>query len=143
MSIDLTGRTALITGAGAGLGRAHAHLLAAHGANVVVNDIPQSLDTAHAVAAEIAGRPAQLSDAIARAAELIRRSRAPLFFGLSRSSTDGQRAVCELADHIGATIDTTASIGHGPSIMALQNAGESTSTLGEVRHRSAARDRWR
>ena len=56
MSIDLTGRTALITGAGAGLGRAHAHLLAAHGANIVVNDIPQSLDKAHAVAAEIAGR---------------------------------------------------------------------------------------
>ena len=56
MSIDLTGRTALITGAGTGLGRAHAHLLAAHGANIVVNDIPQSLDKAHAVAAEIAGR---------------------------------------------------------------------------------------
>jgi NAD(P)-dependent dehydrogenase (short-subunit alcohol dehydrogenase family) len=55
MSIDLTGRTALITGAGAGLGRAHAHLLAAHGANIVVNDIPQSLDKAQAVAAEIAG----------------------------------------------------------------------------------------
>ena len=88
------------------------------------------------VAAEINGQPAQLSDAIVRAAELIRRSRAPLFFGLSRSSTDGQRAVCALADHIGATIDTTASIGHGPSIIALQNAGESTSTLGEVRHRS-------
>jgi formylmethanofuran dehydrogenase subunit B len=59
-----------------------------------------------------------------------------LFFGLSRSSTDGQRAACELADFIGATIDTTASIGHGPSITAFQNAGESTSTLGEVRHRS-------
>ena len=55
MSIDLTGRTALITGAGTGLGRAHAHLLAAHGANIVVNDIPQSLDKAHAVVAEIAG----------------------------------------------------------------------------------------
>ena len=88
------------------------------------------------VAAEIDSHSAQLSDAIARATEMIQRSRAPLCFGLSRSSTDGQRAVCELADHIGATIDTTASIGHGPSIMALQNAGESTSTLGEVRHRS-------
>ncbi len=53
MPIDLSGRTALITGAGAGLGRAHALLLAKQGARVVVNDIPQSLDKAQAVAAEI------------------------------------------------------------------------------------------
>jgi formylmethanofuran dehydrogenase subunit B len=89
-----------------------------------------------AAPSEIHGKPAELDEAINHATSLIRRSRSPLFFGLSRSSTDGQRAVCELADHIGATIDTTASIGHGPSILALQNAGESTSTLGEVRHRS-------
>ena len=89
-----------------------------------------------AAPSEIHGKPAGLEEAIDHAARLIGHSRSPLFFGLSRSSTDGQRAVCELADHIGATIDTTASIGHGPSILALQNAGESTSTLGEVRHRS-------
>lgn len=89
-----------------------------------------------AAPSEIHGKPASLEEAIDHAARLIRSSRSPLFFGLSRSSTDGQRAVCELADYIGATIDTTASIGHGPSILALQNAGESTSTLGEVRHRS-------
>jgi len=89
-----------------------------------------------AAPSEIHGKPAELDEAIDHAAQLIGRSKSPLFFGLSRSSTDGQRAVCELADHIGATIDTTASIGHGPSILALQNAGESTSTLGEVRHRS-------
>ena len=86
--------------------------------------------------AEIHGKPVQLDEAMDFAAALIGKAQAPLFFGLSRSSTDGQRAVCALADHIGATIDTTASIGHGPSIMAFQNFGESTSTLGEVRHRS-------
>lgn len=86
--------------------------------------------------ANMNGRAADLTEALDEAARLIRKARAPLFFGLSRSSTDGQRAVCELADRIGATIDTTASIGHGPSIVAFQNAGESTSTLGEVRHRS-------
>jgi formylmethanofuran dehydrogenase subunit B len=86
--------------------------------------------------ADINGHDVDLEEALDEAARMIRKAQAPLFFGLSRSSTDGQRAVCELADRIGATIDTTASIGHGPSIIAFQNAGESTSTLGEVRHRS-------
>lgn len=49
---DLEGRTAIVTGAGGGLGRSHALLLARHGARVVVNDMRG--DAAHAVAAEIA-----------------------------------------------------------------------------------------
>ncbi|MDZ4754237.1 MAG: SDR family NAD(P)-dependent oxidoreductase [Phycisphaerae bacterium] len=40
----LSGRIAIVTGAGGGLGREHARFLAAHGAAVVVNDVGASLD---------------------------------------------------------------------------------------------------
>jgi 3-oxoacyl-[acyl-carrier protein] reductase len=49
--LDMTGRTALVTGAGQGVGRQVALHIAAHGGAVVVNDY--HLDRAEAVAAEI------------------------------------------------------------------------------------------
>jgi formylmethanofuran dehydrogenase subunit B len=87
-------------------------------------------------AAAVDGRPATFDEAVGRAAGLLAAARSPLVYGLSRSTTEGQRAAAALADRIGATIDTTASTGHAPSILALQQVGESTCTLGEVRNRA-------
>lgn len=87
-------------------------------------------------AAQLDGKPSTTDAAFARAAELLSAARYPLVYGLSRSTTEGQRAAAALADRLGATIDTTASTGHAPSIMALQQVGESTCTLGEVKNRA-------
>ena len=59
--IDLTGRVAIVTGAGGGLGRSHALLLAQRGARVVVNDLGEA---ASAVVAEIVANGGQARAAV-------------------------------------------------------------------------------
>ena len=65
---DLTGRVALITGAGRGMGRASAERIAADGARVVVNDLDQTraaevADRLVSEGAEAMGVAADVSDA--------------------------------------------------------------------------------
>ena len=85
---------------------------------------------------QIRGRGVTFEDGVEAAAEILRSAKAPLIYGLSKSSTEGQRAAVALADRLGAIIDTTASEGHAPSILAMQQVGESTCSLGEIRNRA-------
>jgi formylmethanofuran dehydrogenase subunit B len=87
-------------------------------------------------AVQVSGEDASFEAAVARGAEILAGARWPLIYGLSRSSTPGQRAAVRLADQLRANIDTTASVCHAPSIMAIQQVGESTCTLGEIRNRA-------
>lgn len=93
-------------------------------------------DRSEVPSAMVRGRTVSHHEAFVEAGRILESARFPLIYGLSRSSTDGQRAAVRLAEVLGATIDTTASRCHAPSIMALQTVGESTSSLGEVKIRS-------
>lgn len=84
----------------------------------------------------IGGSSVSLPEAITRAARILCDADYPLIYGLSRSVTSGQRAAVALGETLGGVVDSTASLCHGPSIMALQEVGEVTSTLGEVRNRA-------
>jgi formylmethanofuran dehydrogenase subunit B len=86
--------------------------------------------------AEANGRPASLEAAIQRSANVLRLARNPLVYGLSQSTTAGQQAAIALAEHVGGIVDTTASLCHAPSVMAQQEVGKVTCTLGEVRNRA-------
>lgn len=83
----------------------------------------------------IEGKPASIADGVERAARILADAKYPLVYGLSDTTIESQRVAVGIADWIGANVDTTTSVCHGPSGMAFQGVGEVTCTLGEVRNR--------
>ena len=82
------------------------------------------------------GREVAWDEAIAEAARILSEADSPLIYGLSSTASEAQRKAIALADKLGAVIDTTSSICHGPTGLAMQTVGEPTCTLGEVRNRA-------
>jgi formylmethanofuran dehydrogenase subunit B len=84
----------------------------------------------------IAGREVEWDEAVAEAARILSAADSPLIYGLSSSASEAQRKAVALADRIGAAIDSTSSVCHGPTGLAMQRVGEPTCTLGEIRDRA-------
>ncbi len=82
------------------------------------------------------GREATTAEGIEAAAQILAEARYPIIYGLSDTTCEAQRQAVAIADLIGANIDTTTSVCHGPSGMAFQGVGESTATLGEIKNRA-------
>ncbi len=77
-----------------------------------------------------------LKEALDKAADILKGADFPLIYGLSSTEVDAQRRAIELAELLGATIDNTSSVCHGPTVVAAQDVGVSKCTLGEVRNRA-------
>ena len=82
------------------------------------------------------GKEVSWGEAYAEASAILRESHSPLVYGLSSAVTEAQRRAIELADRLGAVVDSTSSVCHGPTGLAMQGVGEPTCTLGEVRNRA-------
>jgi formylmethanofuran dehydrogenase subunit B len=82
------------------------------------------------------GREVTWREAIGETVRILSEADSPLIYGLSSTASEAQRKAVELADRLGAMIDTTSSVCHGPTGLAMQTVGEPTCTLGEVRNRA-------
>ena len=89
-----------------------------------------------APAAMIDNQPVAVEEAVEEAARTLVNARFPITYGLSDTTCEAQRQAVAISDTIRGNIDTTTSVCHGPSGIALQGVGESTMTLGEVKNRA-------
>ncbi|HXZ97862.1 MAG TPA: formylmethanofuran dehydrogenase subunit B, partial [Candidatus Acidoferrum sp.] len=78
--------------------------------------------------------PTTFARAIDRAARILSHAKYPLLYGWSQTSCEAISKGIELTELVGGLIDNTTTSCHGPTILGVQDAGEATSTLGEVRH---------
>ncbi len=80
--------------------------------------------------------PVSMDEAIQKAAQILTDAKYPLLYGWSSSTNEAQQVGVELAEELGSALDNCASICHGPSVMASQEIGLPTATLGQIRHRA-------
>lgn len=80
--------------------------------------------------------PVTLDEAIDRAAEILVNAKFPILYGWSLSSCEATKKGIELAEEVGAVIDNQTTVCHGPGVQGMHDIGESTCTLGEVKHRA-------
>lgn len=74
--------------------------------------------------------------AVEEASTILARAVSPLVVGLSATACEAQRVAMELAEAVGAFVDTPYVAFYGARALALQQVGEASCTLGEVKNRA-------
>ena len=84
----------------------------------------------------IGGKEETLENSLKKVVEILSEARRPLIYGLSSTECGAIGKAVEIAEYVGGILDNTSSVCHGPTILALQQVGESKTTLGEVKNRA-------
>ncbi|MCP1663029.1 MAG: formylmethanofuran dehydrogenase subunit B [Methanocalculus sp. MSAO_Arc1] len=69
-------------------------------------------------------------------AKILCDAKKPLMYGWSSTSCEAQSVGHEIAEAVGGMVDNTATVCHGPSLIAVQDVGLPTCTLGEAMNRA-------
>lgn len=75
-------------------------------------------------------------EAIDAAAKILANSKRPLMYGWASTLCEVHKKGILLAEELGAIIDNTATVCHGPSALAVHEKGLPTSTLGQIKNRA-------
>jgi len=75
-------------------------------------------------------------EAVEYTAQMLANARKPLMYGWSNTNCEAQSVGHEIAERVGAVVDNTATVCHGPSLIAIQDVGIPSCTLGEIKNRA-------
>lgn len=75
-------------------------------------------------------------EAVDFTAKMFHKARKPLMYGWSSTSCEAQSIGHEIAEKSGAIVDNTATVCHGTTLIAVQDVGIPSCTLGEIKNRA-------
>jgi len=75
-------------------------------------------------------------EAYNRAAEILLAAKRPLLYGWASTVCEAQKKGILLAEEVGAVMDSTATVCHGPSVIGIEEKGLPGATLGQVKNRA-------
>ena len=75
-------------------------------------------------------------EAIDYTAKMLANATKPLMYGWSSTNCEAQSAGHRIAEKVGAIVDNTAAVCHGTTLIAVQDVGIPSCTLGEIKNRA-------
>jgi len=81
-------------------------------------------------------KEASLDEAVEYTAQMLAKAKKPLMYGWSSTNCEAQSVGNEIAELCGAVVDNTATVCHGTTLIAVQDVGVPSCTLGEVKNRA-------